>query len=375
MELLRRLTARGIGEFGRYLDQLRDQGDLSPPTDLLTDPLYSTPCTLGQVHVDLRDFASRKEFAEYINQRFLEAGVIVDADEPGTWEWLSLFYFDAVCPINKEGKRKPGVDGRHLLEDPDARRRHRHLLRGPYMLWRRHSGGANRELDLLLAHPLPVHGIPATHLGERQRLMNSPGALIAASRLYADRESDSPRRGYSQEENGLRAFCRFLNNLPDCFDLADMSADSILALLPDSFSAWQNGPEELPVPSPQAFDKLKRIGSLPDNRSVALQLDEFLSEIDSRKMTERQVAVRSNMFRTAVLSAYESRCAISGMGLRHTEGVETAYHYEVDAAHIVPISRGGRDLVRNGLSLNRTIHWAFDIGILWIKGDLRVGLA
>ena len=55
--------------------------------------------------------------------------------------------------------------------------------------------------------------------------------------------------------------------------------------------------------------------------------------------------------------------------------MEAGYQYEVEAAHIIPVSRGGRDLVRNGLSLNRTIHWAFDLGILWIKGNLRVGLA
>lgn len=375
MQTIRCLTAEGIEEFALYLEHLRKQGDLTPPSEILTDPFYSTPCTFGEVLVEPRGFASRKEFADYINRRFLEAGVLVDADEPGMWEWLSLFYFDAVCPINDEGKRKPGVDGRHLLNDPVARRRHRHLLRGPYMLWRRYNGGANGELDLLLAHPLPVHGIPATHLGERQRLMMSPGALIAASRLYADRESGSPRRGYSQEENGLRAFCLFLNNLPDCFDLADLSADSILALLPDSMLVWLNRSEKTPVPPLQTLDKLKRIGVLQDSRSVALLLDEFLSEIDSRKLTERQVAIRSSMFRPAVLSAYESRCAVSGMGLRHTEGVGAAYHYEVEAAHIVPVSRGGRDLVRNGLSLNRTIHWAFDLGLLWIKGDLRVGLA
>ena len=375
MQTARCLTAKGIGEFGQYLTRLRRDGGLSPPIALLTDPLYSTPCTLGEVLVEPRGFANRREFAEYINKRFVQAGVLADADEAGMWEWLSLFYFDAVCPMSRGGARKPGVNGRHLLEDPDARRRHRHLLRGPYMLLRRYEGGPNGELDLLLSYALPVHGIAATHLGERLRLMASPGALIAASRLYAHPASGRPRRGYSHEENGLRAYCRFLNNLPDCFDLAGLSADTVMALLPDAFSVWLNHTEHRQGPSLQPFDRLKEVGTLQNGRLVARQLDDLLEELDARRVTERQVMIRSDMFRTAVLSAYESRCAISGVGLRHTEGMETGCHFEVEAAHIVPVFRGGRDLVRNGLALNRTIHWAFDHGMLWVDDDLRIGLA
>lgn len=375
MQTVRCLTAKGIGEFAQYLAQLRQDSGLSPPAELLTDPMYSTSCALGDVLVEPRGFASRREFAEYINQRFVEAGVMADADEPGMWEWLSLFFFDAVCPISRTGGRKPGTDGRHLLKDPDARRRHRHLLRGPYMLLRRYNGGPNGELDLLLSYALPVHGIAATHLGERLRLMASPGALIAASRLYANPLSRRPKRGYSHEESGLRAYCRFLNNLPDCFDLSSLSADTVMALLPDAFSVWLSDKGDPQGPLLQPFERLKEVGPLSDGASAARQLDDLLKGMEARDLTERQVAIRSNMFRSAVLGAYESRCAISGMGLRHTEGTEAGIHFEVEAAHIVPVSRGGRDRVRNGLALNRTVHWAFDHGMIWIDGDHRMGLA
>ena len=90
-------------------------GDLPPPRGLLTDNACSVPCALGDVGVEPREFASRRDFAEYIDDRFLNADVFVSADEPGMWEWLSLFYFDEVCPPNKKGFRKPGVEGRHLL--------------------------------------------------------------------------------------------------------------------------------------------------------------------------------------------------------------------------------------------------------------------
>ena len=303
MQTVRCLTAGGIGEFGRYLARLRRNGSLPPPVALLADPRHSTPCTLGNVSVEQKGFASRREFAEYINGRFMEADVPADADEDGMWEWLSLYYFDAVCPMNQVGARKPGADGRHLLEDPDARRRHRHLLRGPYMLFRRYEGGPNGELDLLLSDALPVHGIAATHLAERPRLMASPGALTAASQLYAHPVTGRPRRGYSHDENGLRAYCRFLNNLPDCFDIADFSADTTIALLPEAFSVWLNHAEARQRTSlnPQPFDRLKGVGALPDGqmgsaafgrppRRVGCQRDKQTSgESPIRRVSHRSV--------------------------------------------------------------------------------------
>lgn len=375
MELVRCLTADGIGEFAHYLSRLRVDGDAPPPKSLLNDDVYSIESTLGDVWVDPRDFASRREFAEYIDERFLEASVFVDADEPGMWEWLSLFYFDAVCPVNQHGVRRPGVDGRHLLDDPDARRRHRHLLRSPYMLFRQYDGGPNGELDLLLSYALPVHGVAATHIGERLRLMASRGALVAASRLYFDRASMKPRRGYSHIENGLRAYCKFINNLPGFFNLSELSVDTVMALLPKEFEDWMDNEadNEQLRNTRRLFGDLTQM-DLPSDGSLAAKLDDLLQEVGERRVTARQAKVRSDMFRTAVLAAYDSRCAISGMGLRCTEGPESAIH-EVEAAHIIPVSRGGRDLVRNGLALSRTVHWAFDHGMLWFDEDLRVSIS
>lgn len=376
MDSVRCLTAAGIAEFGDYIRRLGVEGDLPPPRALLTDDAYSSASTIGEVLIEPRDFANRREFAEYINTRFLEAGVFVDVDEPGMWEWLSLYYFDAVSPVKKGGIRKPGVVGRHLMNDANARRRFRHLLRSPYMLFRRYDGGPNGELDLLLAHPLPVHGIPATHIGERTRLMESRGALEAASRLYADPAFKRPKQGYSDNDNGLRAYCRFINNLPECFNLEQLSADTVLALLPPEFRMWMDGgcDTKLDRETRQMFGALAEIDSSSHLCLVAKQLADLLQAVDSRTVTNRQDTVRSDLFRTAILGTYESRCAISRIGLSHSRGMDTALS-EVEAAHIIPVSRGGRDLIQNGLALNRTVHWAFDHGMLWVDDHLRVRVA
>ena len=374
MNRVRCLTPEGIGEFGQYLKELRIHGDLPPPRALLTDEARSVPSGLGDVDVEPRNFASRRDFAEYIDNRFLEAGVFVDADEPGMWEWLSLFYFDEVCPPDKRGFRKPGVEGRHLLRDRDARRRHRHLLRSPYLLYRKYEGGPKGELDLLLCYRLPVHGVAATHIGERFRLSSSPGALVAASRLYFDRVTQRPRRGYSDERNGLRAYCRFVNNLPECFDLSDLSADTVIGLLPREFEIWMA--DILDERVRETRELTRRLPSMETTSrfSIAQQLDDLLQDIHERRITERQAVVRSDLFRAAVVGAYDSTCAVSGLGLRTTVGTDSI-RYEVEAAHIIPVARGGRDRIQNGLALSRTIHWAFDQGMLWVDGDYRVSVA
>ena len=58
-----------------------------------------------------------------------------------------------------------------------------------------------------------------------------------------------------------------------------------------------------------------------------------------------------------VADAYEKRCAISG---------ERTYPV-LEAAHIVPVSRGGHHAAENGLLLRSDIHKLFDRGYVTIR--------
>lgn len=369
MTPVRCLTPAGIARLRRYLAQLRGDGRLRPPIPLLTDTRLSKSSSLGEVTIEPRRFASRRAFAEYIDGRLQAGGFFGMADEDGLWEWLSLYYFDAVCPPDASGNRTPGVDHRHLVDHRLAKYTGRHLLRGPYVLYRRFSGGGYGELDLLLAAKLPVYDAAATSLGERPRIVGSRGALIAASRLYFDQNAASHKRGYTESAYGLRSFCRFVNNLPPSFDLETMSSDTVLALLPDGFERWMSHDNR----ERRNSVNVERGLSVPDGGGVAPEIDAVLQALQDRPLARRLARVRSDLFRCGVLSAYASRCAISGLRLAHSEGETESF--EVQAAHIVPVGRGGRDLIQNGLALNRTIHWAFDLGLLWVSDDLRVSVS
>lgn len=79
---------------------------------------------------------------------------------------------------------------------------------------------------------------------------------------------------------------------------------------------------------------------------------------------------RERAFMTAVRTAYENRCAVTGLQLINGGG-----RPEVQAAHIQPVAKDGPDAVRNGIALSGTFHWLFDRGLISIADDYRILIA
>lgn len=77
--------------------------------------------------------------------------------------------------------------------------------------------------------------------------------------------------------------------------------------------------------------------------------------------------VRDRAFRRVVLTAYDSRCAITGLKLINGGG-----RAEVEAAHIQSVAALGPDSLQNGLALSGTAHWMFDRGLISLDDDLTI---
>jgi hypothetical protein len=82
-------------------------------------------------------------------------------------------------------------------------------------------------------------------------------------------------------------------------------------------------------------------------------------------------AAREKAFRRILLEEYRAQCAVcqSKFFLRD-EG--KASLVEADAAHIISVSAAGPDDPRNGLSLCRRHHWAFDEGLFTVTDAMMV---
>jgi putative restriction endonuclease len=126
------------------------------------------------------------------------------------------------------------------------------------------------------------------------------------------------------------------------------------------------------------FDQILKSGfaaeltQRPDQeQSQVIDLEEPGGEFE-RPVVELTVSrwFRDRSFKRVVRTAYDNRCALIGLRLINGGG-----RPEVQAAHIMPVSKKGPDSVRNGLALSGTVHWLFDRGLLSIADDFRILIA
>jgi putative restriction endonuclease len=97
---------------------------------------------------------------------------------------------------------------------------------------------------------------------------------------------------------------------------------------------------------------------------------EILSTVSQRETREvvSNRAIRDATFRFRVVEqAYKGRCAFTGVRMLNGNG-----RAEVDAAHIRPVEAGGPDSTRNGLALMKSLHWAFDRGLVSLSNEGRI---
>jgi putative restriction endonuclease len=118
---------------------------------------------------------------------------------------------------------------------------------------------------------------------------------------------------------------------------------------------------------------LPRVGAIADASSAEAEMVReervpFVHEIERDRVAYLgSRLVRDGLFRRRVVTAYEARCAITGLNLINGGG-----RAEVEAAHIRPVEKGGPDVVSNGLALSGTVHWMFDRGLISLADDLEV---
>jgi hypothetical protein len=235
--VVRALLPAGIERLRDDLQALRSGARRAPPCELLADS-GATAELSAEVKVAPQRFATRAQLGEYLWQLLAPLPAAEVEGNRGLWAWLSLYFFDQVCPLRPDGTRRPGQDYRHI-PDFDFRHRYRHLLYGPYAVYRRHRGAA----ALLLAGPPHLEPALYQEIAARQDLIVSRGVIDALNLLYLDRTRGIPKRGASaiNQPGTVRRFVRVLQQLDLTYDIHGMSGEAIVELLPPEFDAWRRG--------------------------------------------------------------------------------------------------------------------------------------
>lgn len=237
---LRKFTDKGLERFRGYLHELGQGSLVTLPLHLLVDPEFSKEMQ-ANIELEHTHFESRLDLARHLDLTFEELPEQPDilANDVHLWSWMSLFYFDQVCPADDKGRRKPGRDYRHIPE-PGYPWGHRHLLMGAYLVYTVYGWGD--ELSRLLLHTaLSVESHFHHQIAVRQSFITNRAIMEALHLLYYDHVQNKPKRGPIMNRSAPGSLYRFINviqQLDVTYDLYSMSGFEIVSLLPAEFSHW-----------------------------------------------------------------------------------------------------------------------------------------
>lgn len=234
VEHLRRLTDDGLARFRESLDSLRRGMEDCLPAELLKGGDYTELVRDVDKTVASKAVKSKMDVAYHLTDNIdfrARPDLLWDV---GLWSWLSVFYFDLVCPLSPQ--RKIGADYRYILHKGKGwRHYHQHLLAGPVRMYYLHGDKAK----LLLYGPINKVSEAMDRLGASQEIACNKNVIEAANILYWDSKQEKPKRGaFSKNAGSLRRFMDVINQFDRTFDLHSMGAEDIVSLLPQEFKEW-----------------------------------------------------------------------------------------------------------------------------------------
>ena len=92
---------------------------------------------------------------------------------------------------------------------------------------------------------------------------------------------------------------------------------------------------------------------------------DFSTELE--EPIEREKKIREPGFRRTIMRIYDYTCAVCELQILTLDGESVT-----EAAHIIPFSKSNNDDVRNGISLCKLHHWAFDRYLFSVDESYKV---
>jgi len=238
MTKVHRLNKSGRERFKDFIFGCAGDVPVEYPETLLGDPMFAEPVE-ADIFVEHRTFANRLDAARYFH-RVLNGSSLSNVDtDAGLWSWLALFFFPDICTRDAKGHLKPGESARWVLEEKSFRRYYRHLLAGPYRIYRTHIDNPDRAMALL-STSVGNPGEIAEQIASRQELVTNKGVVAAATLLYWDRTKGSLKRGAAGKNTPgtARRFAEVLAQFDLNWDLYSMAPEQIISILPREFDRF-----------------------------------------------------------------------------------------------------------------------------------------
>jgi hypothetical protein len=232
---LRRFNENGTEQFREYLARLRDDPKILPPPELTDDPRFTAPVE-PHVEVERVSFATKFDAAEYLSRILSPIPGRQLRIDTGLWSWLSIWFFDQLCPLNANVGRKAKDTVRYVARPNDHRfGLDKHLLFFPWKMLTLHGEHAR----FLLSQPLEKDSREQREwTGYNHNLSTS--LVVLCRRLYWNESEAAFKRGARGKGPGsLRRLMRVAKQLEVTYDIHGLAADRLAQLLPlPEFERW-----------------------------------------------------------------------------------------------------------------------------------------
>lgn len=232
--IVREFTTAGIAAFKSLLAGYRNDPQMPLPRDLLQDDSLTKQLPKS-LNVQPRHFARRGEAADYLIALLDPLPDEEVAQSAGLWTWLSMFFFDEVCPV-RDGTRTVRNDYTYVFEPKHARHFYRHLL---FISW--YAARIARPHDrLFMSPPLSSLDQVTDRVMSRLFLTRIPCIFETLDRLYWDDARGRARTGIVDQKVVKPGDLRHrlpirIRQLEKTYDLFSLTADQLIELLGKEF--------------------------------------------------------------------------------------------------------------------------------------------
>lgn len=237
---LRRFNDVGVVAFEETLDRI-EQGEDVDVAPLLGDTLVTETISTTAV-VDVRPFDDRFEAAKYLHDLLRPyEGLIGDVErDRGMWTWLSAAWLDILAPKDANGVRNLKARARWIPAVDDYKTYYRHLLAGPFRIYRAHRTDPER-VRAALATAVEKPGEVVEQLASRQEIITSSTLMAAITRLYYNPTAGCLKAGAGSKTGGsARRLVDVIQQFDLTWDVYGMNPDEFYELLPTEFDRFKN---------------------------------------------------------------------------------------------------------------------------------------
>lgn len=234
---VRILNDDGIEGFRTFLQRVRAGASESPPTWLLADSSTSIAFA-PNIEVEQKVFPSRFDFGNYLSSTLEPLGRRSISHHHALWTWLSLYFFDELCPAQANGARKVLEDAVYVVPALyNHQRYYRHIARTS---WLTVSDHGEKAKVLLYGAERGSRSEIFEQIASRQGMLGNSTVVAGAFELYFDVAKGKSKRGAGGKGAGSpRRLAAIVQQLELTYDLAACTTNQLLELLPKEFDRFK----------------------------------------------------------------------------------------------------------------------------------------